>query len=102
VGIEGFCVVVKGSQWVQLRQDGHGMGLDGTDCQHSRTGYRSEGAHTWHREIAGGGDVSARERSREDSQSWECECYNHSSFLRLPFNIPYMPVFFFYDVFNLL
>src|SRR6266550_8932829 len=29
-------------------------------------------------------------------------CYNRSSFLRLPFDIPYMPVFFFYDVFNLL
>ncbi len=29
-------------------------------------------------------------------------CYNCSSFLRLPFDIPYMPVFFFYDVFNLL
>src|SRR6266550_9559747 len=29
-------------------------------------------------------------------------CYNRSSFLRLPFNVPYMPVFFFYDVFNLL
>src|SRR6266550_5554769 len=25
-------------------------------------------------------------------------CYNRSSFLRLPFDIPYMPVFFFYDV----
>src|SRR6266550_9442852 len=30
------------------------------------------------------------------------DCYNRSSFLRLPFDIPYMPVFFFYDVFNLL
>src|SRR6266576_2554972 len=29
-------------------------------------------------------------------------CYNCSSFLRLPFDIPYMPVFFFYDVLNLL
>ena len=29
-------------------------------------------------------------------------CYNRSSFLHLPFDIPYMPVFFFYDVFNLL
>src|SRR6266700_5432217 len=29
-------------------------------------------------------------------------CYNRSSFLRLPFDVPYMPVFFFYDVFNLL
>ncbi len=29
-------------------------------------------------------------------------CYNRSSFLRLPFDIPYMPVFFFHDVFNLL
>ncbi len=29
-------------------------------------------------------------------------CYNRSSFLRLPFDIPYMPVFFFYDVLNLL
>ncbi len=32
----------------------------------------------------------------------ECDCYNRSSFLRIPFNIPYMPVFSFYDVFNLL
>src|SRR6266576_2092810 len=31
-----------------------------------------------------------------------CLCYNRSSFLRLPFDIPHMPVFFFYDVFNLL
>src|SRR6266576_5827204 len=29
-------------------------------------------------------------------------CYNRSSFLRLPFDIPYMPVFSFYDVLNLL
>src|SRR6266550_1463664 len=29
-------------------------------------------------------------------------CYNRSSFLRLPFDIPYKPVFFFYDVSNLL
>src|SRR6266576_4220762 len=29
-------------------------------------------------------------------------CYNRSSSLRLPFDIPYMPVFFFYDVSNLL
>src|SRR6266571_8797390 len=29
-------------------------------------------------------------------------CYNRSLFLRLPFDIPHMPVFFFYDVFNLL
>src|SRR6266550_889468 len=29
-------------------------------------------------------------------------CYNRSSFLHLPFDIPYMPVFFFYDVLNLL
>src|SRR6266576_3483823 len=29
-------------------------------------------------------------------------CYNRSSFLRPPFDVPYMPVFFFYDVFNFL
>src|SRR6266576_2866307 len=29
-------------------------------------------------------------------------CYNRFSFLRFPFYHPYMPVFFFYDVFNLL
>ena len=41
---------------------------------------------------------SNRSPARQFSRS---PCYNHSSFLRLPYLFPYMPVFF-YDVANLL